>query len=70
MKKPLILLTSMLLIACQGEKTIYENDSYRMYADRVEQGEFTGVAESPYRIVSNLDDINDFKIKSLRLTEL
>ena len=55
MKRPLILLTSMLLIACQSEKAIYENDSYRMYADRVEQGEFTGVAESPYRIVSNLD---------------
>ena len=55
MKKPLILLTSMLLIACQGEKTIYENGSYRMYSDRVEQGDFTGVAESPYRIVSNLD---------------
>ena len=26
-----------------------------MYADRIVQGEYTGVAETPYRIVSNLD---------------
>jgi len=49
MKIPLILLTSMLLIACQGEKTIYENGSYRMYSDRVEQGDFTGVAGQALR---------------------
>lgn len=41
--------------ACQNNAPLYENDSYRMYADRIEQGEFTGVAESPYKIVSNLD---------------
>lgn len=54
MKKYLFLLPLAVLVSCQ-EKAIYENDSYSMYADRIVQGEYTGVAESPYRIVSNLD---------------
>lgn len=44
----------VLLSACQ-EKAIYENESFSMYADRIVQGDYTGMAESPYRIVSNLD---------------
>ena len=55
MKKLLFLLPMAVLASCQGEKAIYENDSYAMYADRIVQGEYTGVAESPVRIVSNLD---------------
>ena len=43
----------VLLSACQ-EKAIYENESFSMYADRIVQGDYTGMAESPYRIVSNL----------------
>lgn len=43
------------LASCQGDEVLYENDSYSMYTDRIVQGEYTGVAESPYRIVSNLD---------------
>ena len=54
MKKFLFLLPLDALASCQ-EKPIYENDSYTMYADRIVQGEYTGVAESPYKIVSNLD---------------
>jgi hypothetical protein len=54
MKKFLFLLPLAVLASCQ-EKPIYENDSYTMYADRIVQGEYTGVAESPYKIVSNLD---------------
>ena len=58
MKKTFILLPLMLLAACQGERAIYENESYSMFADRIVQGEYTGVAESPYRIVSDLDGEN------------
>ncbi len=54
MKKLLFLLPLAALASCQ-EKPIYENESYTMYADRIVQGEYTGVAESPYKIVSNLD---------------
>ncbi|MBE6250924.1 MAG: glycogen debranching protein [Bacteroidales bacterium] len=49
------LLLSVLLIAavsCQ-QKLIYQNDSYALYADRAVQGDYTAVAESPYRIVSD-----------------
>lgn len=49
------MLLLVLFVACQNETVIYENDSYKMYADRIVQGEYTGVAESPYRIVSDLD---------------
>lgn len=55
MKKLLMILPIAMLASCQGEKALYENDSYSMYADKIIQGEYTGVAESPYRIVSNLD---------------
>ena len=55
MKKALFLMPLILLAACQGEKAIYENDSYSLYADRIVQGEYTGLAESPFRIVSDLD---------------
>lgn len=55
MKRITLLSALVLLFSCQKDGLIYENDSYKLYSDRVEQGEFTGVAESPYRIVSNLD---------------
>lgn len=55
MKRITLLSALVLLFSCQNDGIIYENDSYKLYSDRVEQGEFTGVAESPYRIVSNLD---------------
>lgn len=55
MKRITLLSALVLLFSCQNDGLIYENDSYKLYSDRVEQGEFTGVAESPYRIVSNLD---------------
>ena len=58
MKKTFILMPLILLAACQGERAIYENESYSMFADRIVQGEYTGVAESPYRIVSDLDGEN------------
>ncbi len=54
MKKFLFLLPLAALASCQ-EKPIYENDSYVMYEDRIVQGDYTGVAESPYKIISNLD---------------
>lgn len=54
MKNHFLLITMAILASCQ-EKPIYENESYSMYADRIVQGEYTGIAESPYRIVSNLD---------------
>ena len=54
MKKILFMLPLAVLASCQ-EKAIYENDSYSMFSDRIVQGEYTGVAESPYKIVSNLD---------------
>ena len=54
MKKILFLLPLAVLASCQ-EKAIYENESYSMFSDRIVQGEYTGVAESPYRIVSDLD---------------
>lgn len=39
MKKTFILMPLILLAACQGEKAIYENESYSMFADRIVQGE-------------------------------
>lgn len=54
MKKLLFLMPLAFLASCQ-EKAIYENDSYTLYADRIVQGDYTGIAESPHRIVSNLD---------------
>ena len=55
MKRITLLSALVLLFSCQNDGLIYENDSYKLYSDRVEQGAFMGVAESPYRIVSNLD---------------
>lgn len=55
MKRIALLSGLVLLFSCQNNGLIYENDSYKLYSDRVEQGEYAGVAESPYRIVSNLD---------------
>ena len=54
MKKFFYLLPLAVLVSCQ-EKPIYENSSYSMFSDRIVQGEYTGVAESPNKIVSNLD---------------
>ena len=55
MKKTLVLVSVLALASCTGKKAIYENDSYAMYEDRIVQGEYTGIAESPDKIVSNLD---------------
>jgi hypothetical protein len=55
MKKTLVLVAVIALASCAGKKAIYENDSYAMYEDRIVQGEYTGIAESPNKIVSNLD---------------
>ena len=46
---------SFLLLLCSCTTAVYENDSYSLYADKVVQGEYTGVAETPYKIVSNLN---------------
>ena len=68
MKKQAYCAGLILLFSCNGP--IYENSSYSLYADKVVQGEYTSVAESPDRIVSNLNgeeyiwerknDISDF----------
>ena len=55
MKKTAFYLGLALVCSCQNSGVIYENDSYSMYTDRIVQGEYTGVAETPCRIVSNLD---------------
>ena len=55
MKKTFVLVAVIALASCAGKKAIYENDSYAMYEDRIVQGEYTGIAESPNKIVSNLD---------------
>lgn len=55
MKKTAFYLGLLLICSCQNSGVIYENDSYSMYTDRIVQGEYTGVAETPCRIVSNLD---------------
>jgi hypothetical protein len=69
MKKNLIYCLGLLVLgSCNS--LIYENDSYSLFADKVVQGEYTSVAESPDRIVSDLNgeeyiwerknDISDF----------
>ncbi len=55
MKKTLVLVAVLAVASCTGKEALYENDSYSMYVDRIVQGEYTGIAESPYKIVSNLD---------------
>ena len=56
MKKWMILLL-LPLVSCQNQCSdiIYENSSYQWYPDRIVQGEYVGVAESPYKICSNYD---------------
>ena len=39
----------VLLCSCSG--LIYENGSYSLFADKVVQGEYVSIAESPDRIV-------------------
>ena len=53
MKKYTNIIALFMLCSCSG--LVYENDSYGIYADKVVQGEYTGVAETPYKIVSNLN---------------
>ena len=70
MKKLTYITALILLCSCKGP--IYENSSYSLYADKVIQGEYISVAESPDRIVSNLNgekyiwdrknDISDFPV--------
>lgn len=43
----------VLLCSCSG--LIYENGSYSLLADKVVQGEYVSIAESPDRIVSSLN---------------
>ena len=49
----------MLLALCACTRTmnppILENSSYEWYPDRIVQGQYTGIAETPYRIVSDYD---------------
>lgn len=52
MKRILLALFVLTAAAC-SEYVIYENDSYSLYADKVVQGEYTAVAETPCRIVSD-----------------
>ncbi len=54
MKKLLPLM--LLFAACEPfaqEKAIYQSDAFTLYPDRVEQGSFQGIADSPTRIRSN-----------------
>ena len=70
MKKLTYITALILLCSCKGP--IYENSSYSLYADKVIQGAYISVAESPDRIVSNLNgekyiwdrknDISDFPV--------
>ena len=55
MKKFLAIISLAALCSCQRDGVIYENASYKLFSDHIEQGDFKGVAESPYRIVSDLD---------------
>ena len=52
MKKTLIPITFVLAVSC-GRGVVYQNDSYSLYADKVIQGPYTAIAESPDRIVSD-----------------
>ena len=53
MKKLSKISALFLLCACSG--VVYESESYSIYADKVVQGEYTAVAETPYKIVSDLN---------------
>ena len=56
MKKWMIL-SLLTVLSCQNQSSdiIYENASYQWYPDRIVQGEYVGVAESPTKISSNCD---------------
>ncbi len=52
-----VLLFLLLASACHNvDNPIFENSSYKWYPDRIVQGEYTGVAESAYKIVSDYDN--------------
>lgn len=44
----------LLVCSCQQNGLILKNSSYEWYPDRIVQGEYTGVAQTPHRIVSDL----------------
>ena len=46
---------SALFLLCSCSGVVYESESYSIYADKVVQGEYTAVAETPYKIVSDLN---------------
>ena len=51
----LTVISLLVLASVSCQKVIYQNDSYTLYNNKVVQGPYTAVAESPYRIVSNYD---------------
>lgn len=53
--KKLLFLPILFLLSCTDDGLIMENGSYKWYPDRIEQGEYAGIAETPYRIVSDLN---------------
>lgn len=53
--KKLLFLSFLILSSCADGGLIMENGSYKWYPDRIEQGEYSGIAESPYKIVSDLN---------------
>jgi hypothetical protein len=70
MKKYTFAAGLILFFSCQNGGVIYESDLYSLHSDKVVQSEYVSVAESPDRIVSNLNgesyiwerknDISDF----------
>ncbi len=70
MKKYTFAAGLILFFSCQNGGVIYENGLYSLHSDKVVQSEYVSVAESPDRIVSNLNgesyiwerknDISDF----------
>lgn len=53
--KKLLFLSFLILSSCADGGLIMENGSYKWYPDRIEQGEYSGIAESPYKIVSDFN---------------
>lgn len=53
--KKLLFLPILFLLSCTDDGLIMEKGSYKWYPDRIEQGEYAGIAETPYRIVSDLN---------------
>ena len=52
------LLPMLLLCSCAGNDIIYKNASYEWHEDRIVQGDYCAVAESPCRIVSDFQGEN------------